>query len=77
MDNDQQNPPSETKWWEAYYPSQEEQEAAAAGFDFSNPEKWLEAPKEGVKMDPPSFEASEGFTYASREWPELKKVVKA
>jgi len=72
-----QNPPSETKWWEAYYPSQEEQEAAAAGFDFSNPEKWLEAPKEGVKMDPPSFEASEGFTYASREWPELKKVVKA
>jgi hypothetical protein len=72
-----QNPPSETKWWEAYYPSQEEQEAAAAGFDFANPEKWLEGPKEAGKMDPPAFEASEGFTYAGREWPELKKVVKA
>ena len=72
-----QNPPSDTKWWEAYYPSQEEQEAAAAGFDFANPEKWLEGPKEVGKMDPPAFEASEGFTFAGREWPELKKVVKA
>jgi hypothetical protein len=74
-----QNPPSQTKWWEAYYPSQEEQEAAAAGFDFSNPEAWLAQSKEGtnVKMEDPSFEATEGFTSAGREWPGLKKVVKA
>ena len=81
MDDDQQNPPQETKWWETYYPTQEEQEAAAAGFDFSKPEQWLEAYAKGeFKLDlnqPTEFTATESFTSAGREWPELKKEVKA
>ncbi|CAM9291024.1 unnamed protein product [Phaeothamnion confervicola] len=35
-------------WWEAYFPSEEEMEAAAAGYDFSNPEAWLEKQKQSA-----------------------------
>ena len=36
--NDNVNPIND--WWEAFTPSDEEVEAAAAGFDFSDPEGW-------------------------------------
>jgi hypothetical protein len=37
--NDKVNPIND--WWEAYTPSDEEVEAAAAGFDFKDPEGWF------------------------------------
>lgn len=79
MDFDQQNPPTETKWWEAYYPSEEEQQAAAEGFDFSNPEKWLADKAAGTlvvnKNEPTVFQAVASFSAAGREWPDMKKEV--
>ena len=40
-------PPAHTTPHQAYYPTAEEQEAAAGGFDFANPEAWLEKAAKG------------------------------
>lgn len=83
LDKDFQNPLKETEWWMAYTPSQEEIEAAAAGFDFSNPEKWLaehggKAPA-APTQEPVDFEVQAGFVFSGKLWPELaqKDEIKA
>jgi len=79
MGTDMQNPFKETEWWMAYTPSEEEIEAAAAGFDFSNPEKWLEEnkgkPPLKLEEQPQEFVFSAGFNYGGELFPEYKKEV--
>jgi hypothetical protein len=79
MDADAQNPPDETEWWKAYLPSEEEIEAAAQGFDFSNPEKWLADKAAGTfKLDldqPTEMTITEGMTIGGRKWEDRTKEV--
>lgn len=80
MDYDQQNPPAQTEWWMGYFPSQEEQEAAAAGFNFSDPDGWLSAKAAGTLTPVNPEEETEmvmvsGMTAIGREWPDRTKQV--
>ena len=79
MATDMQNPPKETEWWMAYTPSEEEIEAAAAGFDFSNPEKWLEENKgkAPIKLEdqPHEFVMSTGMNYGGDLFPEYRTEI--
>ena len=49
---DQPNPTF--NWIEAYLPTDEEREAAAAGYDFANPEAWFEEQKRLEKDGQPA-----------------------
>lgn len=79
MGTDMQNPLPQFKWWEAYLPSQEEIDAAAAGYDFSNPEKWL-AENAGktinVEEQPHEFTFSTGMNFGGPLFKELRDEVK-
>lgn len=80
MGTDMQNPLPQTKWWEAYYPSEEEIEAAAAGYDFANPEKWLaenagKAPI-NVENEPQEFVFSTGMNYGGPLFKEIRTDIK-